>query len=212
MKKIIISVIVLSIAMFSCDDDAPYIKVEKNLSKSKTITFNVNTVGSIDQTERISSRDLVESLTDDPLTFGYRRGYTITGLSIQSVNVVLIPKAGNKATGINSASYISSTSTPGNVKLINEQVLGMGDGGSVLANTHLALEGVEAVNGFLRNAIGNEGLTSTLLVKILGVTSPVTLRAVAELQVNITFNIEYWYCEQSVLAVLNSEPDKECEK
>ena len=212
MKKIIIAVIVLSVAMFSCDDDAPYIKIEKNLSKSKTITFNINTVGSIEQTERISSRDLVESLTDDQATFGYRRGYTITGLSIQSINVVLIPKAGNKATGINSASYISGTTTPGNVKLINEHVVGMGDGGSVLANAHLALEGVDAVNGFLRDAIGNEGLSATLLVKILGQTSPATERAVAELRVNITFNIEYWYCEQTVLAVLNPESDKECEK
>ncbi len=211
MKKLLIAVIVLSVAMFSCDDDVPYIKIEKSLSKSKTISFNINTVGSIDQTERISSRDLVESLTDDPATFGYRRGYTITGLSIQSINVVLNPKAGNKATGINSASYISSTSTPGNVKLINEQVLGMGNGGSILANTHLALEGVDAVNGFLRDAIGNKGLSTSLLIKILGKTSPATERAVAELQVNITFNIEYWYCEQSVLIVLEPEPDKECQ-
>ena len=86
----------------------------------------------------------------------------------------------------------------------------MGANNNVLVNTHLVFEGVDAINKFLKEAIGSKGLNNKLYVYITGNTVPFGGKAVADLKLNVTFNIEYWYCEQSILPILLETEESEC--
>lgn len=197
--------------MFSCEEETPYMKVEKTVSKSTELVYQINTAGVIDGSLSISSRELVQALTDDKEFWGDRDDYTITELTIQSLAVTLLPKTGNMASGVNTTSFVSSDGTfSGKPRLLNEQPIGMGANNNVLVNTHLVFDGVDAINKFLKEAIGSKGLNKRLYVYISGNTVPFGGKAVADLKLNVTFNIEYWYCEQSVLPILLDIEEREC--
>ncbi|MBA4849632.1 hypothetical protein [Emticicia sp. BO119] len=96
--------------------------------------------------------------------------------------------------------------------LLRDQVIGVGEGdGNILVNTHLAIEGVNVMNGFLKETINNKGFNGLLSVTIAGFTSPESAKIIADLKLNIKCNIEYWYCEQSYVPIFLDFVDEESE-
>ncbi|MBA4849631.1 hypothetical protein H1R81_04475 [Emticicia sp. BO119] len=68
--------------------------MEKSFSKSTELIYHVDKTRIILEIGKINSRQLIETLTNNKEFQGDRFGYTIT---IQSIELTLIPKAGNGA-------------------------------------------------------------------------------------------------------------------
>ncbi|MBA4849630.1 hypothetical protein [Emticicia sp. BO119] len=210
MKKILLALILPTIAMFSCEEGSTSIKVEKNLSKSKELIYHFNTAGHINEVASISAKALIDELTDDKEFF--TDDYTITRLTVESLEVTLLPKAGNTASGLNTTTALASYVTlDSEAMLLSDEPIGMGEGANELINSHLLIAGVERLNNFLKGAIGDEGL-KTLFVQVTGNTVPTNAKAVADLKLKLNFNLEYWYCQESIIPLLVDIEEDGCKR
>ena len=209
MKRILILLLICSIGIFSCEDEAQKVKVEKVVTASKTLTYNINTTGTINSTSSLSTDDIVNTLTDD---IGKKLGikdYTIKSLSISGITATIRKTSTNTASSFSLESFVTKSGGSSSVTLINAHNESIDD---VLAPkalvVYLALGGVEEINTALADAIKKSGGKPVLNIAIKGNPSPANTRVAVTLILNIKFNMEYYYCEEVLSFVIN--PFDEC--
>ena len=202
MKKLFFIAIGVSFLMYSCGNE-PFIYVEKNISHSKVLIYNINTTGSIDQRTYLYMDDLVKTLTDDLDGNLYKRGYTIKELTLQSASIILATNLGNTAASMNISSLVANHAqsvSPTN-PLINYTNVPINTGTVWLANNYLAFTGVEEINKALAAAVKRLYKGAFLTIDIKGSPVPSSARVSAQLKLIIKFDMQYSYCEHSLFVI-----------
>jgi hypothetical protein len=212
MKKILTLAIFLTfiVSLIACDEMIDtFIKIEKNYSKATSLVYNINSTGSINQDATINMRQIIETLTNDLESLPDTRfGYTLTDLTIQSVSFDLKKNASNTASGMNVGSFAilqANTKTP----LFRQRDIPVNDVTLFIANNFLDEAGIAQINAELKNFIKKTSGRNSMNVNISGVPQPTSARVSAQLTLTIHFNIEYWYCEQTIPFMM--KPDNECD-
>lgn len=211
MKKIFLlaSVLTLTLSLCGCDEMIDtFIKIEKNYGKTTNLIYNINNTGTINKTASINMRDIIETLTNDLESLPDTRfGYTLTDLTIQSISFDLTKNADNTASGMNIGSFVvlpADSKTP----LFRERNIPVNDVTMFMANAFLDEDGIAKINAELKGFIKKTSGRNAMTVNITGVSQPASAKVSAQLQLTIRFNIEYWYCEQTIPFII--EPDNEC--
>jgi hypothetical protein len=212
MKKIFIlaSILTLTLSLCGCDEMIDtYIKIEKNYSKTTELVYNINNTGNINQTASINMRNIIETLTNDLESLPDTRfGYTLTDLTIQSISFDLKKNPDNSAFGMNIGSFVvlpANSKTP----LFRERNIPVNDVTMFAASAFLDEDGLAKINAELKGFIKKTSGRSTMTVNIAGVSQPASAKVSAQLELTIRFNIEYWYCEQTIPFLMS--PDSECD-
>lgn len=207
MKKAVIIAIILSMAMFSCDDIL-YIYVERNVSSSKALTFNVNTTGNINQTSILTISELVNTLVGDIKPGLQKYDYTIKELSIQSASLEIIQNPANTANTVNISSFVvDKTYSAAGKPILKETNLPINQASAFIVNSFLDFGGVETINKALDNAIKKIGSSHYLTFDIKGNPVPANSRVSGTIKINLTFNMRYSYCEESMFLVVSARDD-----
>lgn len=202
MRKLLIALVILGFAMFSCDRQ-PFIYVEKSISSSKVLVYNINNSGVIDQRSLLYMDDIVKTLTDGLDGNLYKKGYTIKELTIQSASIGLVQNPGNTAVTMNVGSFVANHafSVSPTKPLMGFTNIPINSGTVLAANTYLIFEGVDEINKALAATVKRLYKGAYLTIDIKGNTVPSTARVSATIKLDIKFNMQYSYCEASLFVI-----------
>ncbi|MBA4849629.1 hypothetical protein [Emticicia sp. BO119] len=208
MKRILFLLFICSIGVFSCKDQSQYAAVEKVAKGTKTLTYVINTTGSINSTSSLSTNDLINTLSSEVKNEGVK-DYTIRSLKISWISANIHKASPNTAASFSLESFVTKTSGPGSVSLINAHNETIDDVFAPKALTgYLTLGGVQEINTALDEAIRKSEGKPVIDVTIKGNPSPANTRVAVTLTLNITFVMEYYYCEFVFPLLIN--PLDEC--
>ena len=207
MKRIFILLFICSIGIFSCEDESQYFRVEKTLSKTKTLTYIINTTGPINASSSLSTKEIVTTLTDDVKKNIDRDDYTIKSLTIQWISASIRKNSANTASSAKMSTFIAKTAGQGSTPLVQEKNFDIDDTAPVLLGVYLVKGGIDEINNSLAAAIKNTGGSPTLNIEIKGNAVPANSRLSVILSLNISFNLEYAYCEEAFPYIMNPLDD-----
>lgn len=208
MKRILILLFICSIGVFSCENGIQHVKIEKVMSKTKTLTYVINTTGPINVTSGLSTKDIVTTLTDDVESDLGRRDYTIKSLTIQWISANIRKNSTNTSSSARMSSFISKTAGQSSVALIKESNFDIDNTTPVALGAYLIAGGIGEINNSLANAIKNTGGNPAINIDIKGNPVPANSRTSVILSLNISFNLEYSFCEAIFPYIIN--PLEEC--
>ncbi|MBA4849628.1 hypothetical protein [Emticicia sp. BO119] len=201
MTKWLILAIIISIVMLSCDE-IPFIYVEKSVSGNKTLVYNINTAGGINETAFVGVISIVNELSANKDGQLQKKDYTIKELSIQSANFEVIANQGN----LSNTLYISSvvvkpayTAAP--IPFMQETSIPIGLTSIVPQSANLLFPGVDAINKSLAAAVKNRDDNTVWSVDIRGRGTPLNSRINITVKLKIVFNLVYSYCEESLFVI-----------
>ena len=174
-------------------------QVKKTIKGPKTLVYNLNIAGNVDQQGFIYTSTLVDELGDE---VDYNT--VIESAELSSLSIAIEPKAGNTAAGFKLSSLESSTDNATKYEILDltnyPTTLPLDKNGETIVNNLLLLRGVDALNGALnRELVGKyprdiSRSPKFIQFRLRGTSVPASARIAATLILTVDITLEYTTC------------------